>query len=221
MRRTHAAHAVPVSPRSVFALAAAAFLLTAAALVPAMRAGASADATKNASVRLRDAGITVAPKTAPVGTVKFTVKNIGKRPHNFVIATKKTATLAPGKSATLLVVFKKAGSFPYRSTVAGDVKAGLKGTFKLTAPKPATPGDATKGKSVFVANCGTCHTLKAAGTNGTIGPNLDSTSLAFATIVNTVTKGKQGSAGAMPPFGGQLTKDEIDNVAAFVYASTH
>jgi mono/diheme cytochrome c family protein len=36
-----------------------------------------------------------------------------------------------------------------------------------------TSGDPAAGKSVFKANCGSCHTLANAGTSGTIGPNLD------------------------------------------------
>ncbi len=37
----------------------------------------------------------------------------------------------------------------------------------------AKGGDITQGKQLFVANCGQCHQLADAGTNGTIGPNLD------------------------------------------------
>ena len=33
------------------------------------------------------------------------------------------------------------------------------------------------GRDVFVAQCGSCHTLSDAGTSGTIGPNLDETTL--------------------------------------------
>jgi len=34
-------------------------------------------------------------------------------------------------------------------------------------------GDPAHGKQVFTQTCGSCHTLAAAGTSGTIGPNLD------------------------------------------------
>ena len=34
-------------------------------------------------------------------------------------------------------------------------------------------GDPAKGKQLFVQKCGSCHTLADAGTQGTIGPNLD------------------------------------------------
>ena len=41
--------------------------------------------------------------------------------------------------------------------------------------EPSTPtGDAAGGKSIFAsAGCGTCHALQDAGTNATVGPNLD------------------------------------------------
>src|SRR5712691_11690667 len=46
-------------------------------------------------------------------------------------------------------------------------------TATSTATSSPTRG-AAEGKAVFVASgCGSCHTLKAAGTTGTIGPNLD------------------------------------------------
>jgi cbb3-type cytochrome c oxidase subunit III len=34
-------------------------------------------------------------------------------------------------------------------------------------------GDQDNGRKLFVAKCGGCHTLAAAGTSGTVGPNLD------------------------------------------------
>ena len=36
-----------------------------------------------------------------------------------------------------------------------------------------TSGDPVAGKTLFISKCGGCHTLAAAGTTGTIGPNLD------------------------------------------------
>ena len=40
-------------------------------------------------------------------------------------------------------------------------------------PSAAGPKNATSGKDIFLANCGSCHTLADAGTSGKIGPNLD------------------------------------------------
>ena len=171
-------------------------------LVPAGlgRDSRSAAAVKTVNVKTLDTRISLSAKTAPVGKVKFVVKNLGKKPHNFQITARRRRRWRAASRARSLVTFKRAGAYPYLSTLPGDAKAGLKGTFKLTAPpKPATPGDAKAGKSLFVANCGSCHMLKAANTRGTIGPNLDTTNLAYATIVKIVTNGKNGSAGAMPP----------------------
>lgn len=41
-------------------------------------------------------------------------------------------------------------------------------------PAPGPKGNPAAGKAVFVANaCGSCHTFKPAGSNGTLGPKLD------------------------------------------------
>jgi uncharacterized cupredoxin-like copper-binding protein len=74
---------------------------------------------------------TLAKKTAAKGTVVFKITNRGTINHDFKIAGKKTAQLAPGKSATLRVVFKKAGKFPYLCTLPGHAAAGMKGTFTV------------------------------------------------------------------------------------------
>jgi len=76
-------------------------------------------------------------------------------------------------------------------------------------------GDAAAGKAVFTANCGSCHTLEEAGTSGTIGPNLDDSTLGLDGVVQQVENG----GGVMPAFAGELSEEEIANVAAFVVAS--
>ena len=76
-------------------------------------------------------------------------------------------------------------------------------------------GAGADGAKVFQGNCGSCHTLSAAGTSGQVGPNLDDTSLSAAEIESVVSAGR----GAMPSFGGRLSKDEIAAVAAYVDAS--
>jgi mono/diheme cytochrome c family protein len=71
---------------------------------------------------------------------------------------------------------------------------------------------AVDGKAVFSNNCGSCHTLSAAGTSGTTGPNLYDVSLDAGAIEGIVRDGR----GGMPSFGGNLSDDEITAVAAFV-----
>ena len=92
------------------------------------------------------------------------------------------------------------------------------------APAAAPPGartvpaiaDAAAGKAVFAsAGCGTCHTLRAARTNGLIGPNLDGLRPTYAQVRTKVQRGGDG----MPSFAGRLTAKQIRDVAAFVATS--
>ena len=77
-------------------------------------------------------------------------------------------------------------------------------------------GDAANGKTVFAsAGCGGCHTFEAAGSSGSVGPNLDDASPSFDAVVTQVTNG----GGAMPAFGDELSEQEIRDVAAFVSGS--
>jgi mono/diheme cytochrome c family protein len=81
-----------------------------------------------------------------------------------------------------------------------------------------TVGDPAAGKAVFAsAGCVSCHTLKAAGATAKVGPNLDQLKPAEARVVVQVTNGGK----IMPPFKDQLSAKQIQDVAAFVYASTH
>ena len=68
------------------------------------------------------------------------------------------------------------------------------------------------------AMCGTCHVLKAAASEGNIGPNLDSLKPLEEQVKLVVTEG----LGVMPAFGaeGLLTSEEIDAVSHFVANSS-
>ena len=77
-------------------------------------------------------------------------------------------------------------------------------------------GGATDGKAIFAeAGCGGCHTLKAAGTSGTVGPNLDDAKPSKELVIDRVTNGK----GVMPSFKDSYSADQIAAVADFVFAS--
>jgi cytochrome c551 len=74
-------------------------------------------------------------------------------------------------------------------------------------------GDAAAGKEVYAsAGCGSCHTFADAGTSGSVGPNLDESSADFAAAQAQIANG----GGGMPAFQGQLSDEEIANVAAYV-----
>jgi alcohol dehydrogenase (cytochrome c) len=72
--------------------------------------------------------------------------------------------------------------------------------------------NAEAGKEVFAENCSTCHGATGHGGNG--GPDLRTMPLAKeqAGAEKQVTNG----GGGMPAFGGSLSKEEIENVAAYV-----
>jgi len=77
-------------------------------------------------------------------------------------------------------------------------------------------GDAANGEQVYAsAGCGGCHTFEAAGSTGSVGPNLDDAAPSFDLVVSQVTNG----GGAMPAFGDELSEQEIRDVAAFVSGS--
>jgi mono/diheme cytochrome c family protein len=65
---------------------------------------------------------------------------------------------------------------------------------------------------VFQSTCASCHTLAAAGSTGTVGPNLDQLKPSDALVVHQVTNG----GGGMPAFGSSLSKTQIQAVAKYV-----
>ena len=80
------------------------------------------------------------------------------------------------------------------------------------APAPAD-ADVAVGRRVFgQAGCGSCHTLKAAGASGVIGPNLDALRPTFAAVRAQVENG----GGGMPAFRDSLSSAQIRDVSAFV-----
>jgi cbb3-type cytochrome c oxidase subunit III len=70
----------------------------------------------------------------------------------------------------------------------------------------------TNGKDIFLANCGSCHTLADAGTSGTVGPNLDQLKPNQSIVQRQVING----GGAMPAFKGVLTPAQITAVSKYV-----
>jgi len=86
-----------------------------------------------------------------------------------------------------------------------------------------------EGQSLFETNCGTCHTLYAAGTDGNFGPDLDELLAGTGTptekseieqtegrVLNAIEEGVDSSStpGRMPP--GILSGEQAEEVARFV-----
>jgi len=67
------------------------------------------------------------------------------------------------------------------------------------------------------AQCGVCHALQSAGSNGLIGPNLDMLKPKISQIISAVTQG----IGVMPAWEGILTTEEIEAVAYYIFNSTN
>ncbi len=94
------------------------------------------------------------------------------------------------------------------------------------------PSDLKSGQSLFETNCGTCHTLYAAGTDGNFGPNLDellapsgppegpnaqqTIEATEGRVLNAIEAGVDSSTtpGRMP--GGIISGEQAEEVAAFV-----
>jgi mono/diheme cytochrome c family protein len=85
-----------------------------------------------------------------------------------------------------------------------------------TPTETTTGGGSDAGAEVFAsAGCGSCHTLAAAGSTGSTGPNLDDLQPDKETVVSQVTNG----GGGMPAFGDRLSEQEIEDVATYVSES--
>jgi mono/diheme cytochrome c family protein len=81
------------------------------------------------------------------------------------------------------------------------------------AATQSSGGAAPDGAKIFAsAGCASCHTLKAADSNGQVGPNLDDLKPDEATVEKQVTNG----GGGMPAFKDSLSSAEIKAVAAYV-----
>jgi mono/diheme cytochrome c family protein len=91
-------------------------------------------------------------------------------------------------------------------------------------------GDAEAGKAVFDAanpSCGTCHTFKAAGSDGTTGPDLDDAlegkdaQFVLESIVNPDAEVAEGyTAGIMPKtYGEDLSDKQLADLVAFLQKS--
>jgi heme/copper-type cytochrome/quinol oxidase subunit 1 len=83
-----------------------------------------------------------------------------------------------------------------------------------TPAKPALAGGAADpAQTQFASTCGSCHVLSAAGTSGTVGPDLDQTKPSKQQVLSAIQNGGLGS-GTMP--ADLLTGADAEAVAAYV-----
>jgi mono/diheme cytochrome c family protein len=85
-----------------------------------------------------------------------------------------------------------------------------------TSGATETAGGDQAAAVLFRDTCGSCHTLQAAGTEGAIGPDLDTLQPSREQVLAAIANGGTGT-GTMPP--GLLTGADADAVADYVAAS--
>jgi mono/diheme cytochrome c family protein len=133
----------------------------------------------------------------------------GKGQQAAVVAYKLDFSGKPGE-ATLVAEGPKAGEEENSSGEESEVEeAENEGG---GAEEGGASSTLTAGEGTFDQTCSSCHTLMAAGSSGTVGPNLDELKPDQALVEKQVTNG----GGGMPAFGGSLSEEEIKNVAEFV-----
>ncbi|MBA2294594.1 MAG: cytochrome c [Actinobacteria bacterium] len=102
-------------------------------------------------------------------------------------------------------------------SVEGTIPEETTGGDTENLPALELTGNAADGESLFdEGGCGACHTLAAADSNGSIGPNLDESKPSYELAVQRVTLGQ----GGMPAFGEQFEPQQIADVAQYIVAST-
>jgi mono/diheme cytochrome c family protein/uncharacterized cupredoxin-like copper-binding protein len=122
-----------------------------------------------------------------------------------------TATTTPSKGGTTGGGTTGGGSTGSGGSSGGGTTTGTGGASGNLV------GDPVAGAAVFAnSGCATCHTLKAA--NATGGIDLDAFAPDQPTVIDNVSN---GNTGGMPDFSTQLTKAQINNVAAYVFCVTH
>jgi cytochrome c oxidase subunit 2 len=103
------------------------------------------------------------------------------------------------------------------------------GAVPTTTTAAAPPGDAKAGAALFTSQgCGGCHTFKPAGTNGTVGPDLDKlagyaktagqplNAFAQESIANPSAYVEKGYQPTMPNFGDTLSAKQISDLVAYL-----
>ncbi len=122
-------------------------------------------------------------------------------------------TGAPGMPADIVTGEDADSVALYVASVAGLPVRAQPGAEAGGSEGGGAGGAAPDGKAIFAeAGCGGCHTLKAAGATGTVGPNLDDAKPSKELVIDRVTNGK----GVMPSFKDSYSAEQIAAVADYV-----
>jgi cytochrome c551 len=158
----------------------------------------------------------------PIDRVLYAIENGGfsgaYMPQNIVVGqdaidvAKFVSTYAGAKAP------KQIGTVDCDRRAIGTLPPGT-GQAVASTTTTAAPGGSSSAASIKAgmmvfdtAGCASCHTLAAAGSTGTVGPNLDQLKPSAALVVHQVTNG----GGGMPAFASSLSKAQIASVALFV-----
>jgi cbb3-type cytochrome c oxidase subunit III len=146
------------------------------------------------------------------GVPDSTIREVVRRQIEFPVPADVSVRVPP-MPANLVTGDDADSVADYVASVAANPEAPV-----AAPPAPPPPpaggggGGAADGKAIFTSSCASCHTLAAAGTSGTIGPNLDDSQPDEALVTERVTNGM----GVMPSFKGQLTEAQIAAVSKYV-----
>lgn len=119
------------------------------------------------------------------------------------------ADIVEGEDADAVSAYvASVAGLPVTGAGGGETSGGTR-----TEPGAGGEGEAADGEAIFAeAGCGGCHTLGAAGSSGTVGPNLDDAKPSRELAIDRVTNGR----GAMPAFKDSYSEAEIAAVADYV-----
>ena len=147
--------------------------------------------------------------------VRFVVTNEGRLPHSFKVcaapvlgipqstcAGHGTATIEPGRSASLTVSFSRTGTYEYLSSLPGQAALGMIGTIGVVVrskPFVTANAGAAGGEALFQRlGCASCHSQVEAQAAGNITPAINRTH----------------TGGPFPD--GPLTRKQLDELSAYL-----
>ncbi|MDA0179904.1 cytochrome c oxidase subunit II [Solirubrobacter phytolaccae] len=172
--------------------------------------------------------------------VKFTLQAKDVLHDFWIPAFRMKKDAVPGINVTYRVTPNRLGEYPIvcaelcglghatmRATAVVQTEADFASWLEEAAKPPAPPaggGGGDNGKGLFTSNgCGGCHTLADAGTNATVGPNLDEVlagkdeAFIKTSIEDPSAEIANGYSDTMPKdYGQRLGADGVDALAKYL-----